>query len=204
MRFELHPWIKRHAAVLTWATCAFMLVGIPLLAWVVRIVGFAAGCVPGAEPCLDVPLADVFRFFLNLSWLFSAHLFWLILISVVATLAAFFKRLPLFGTLSFFLLPILSLALPMLAVYVSKYDGCEINPDGVGNCILWGTRMGASFHTAATVQDKLYDVMPHLAGLTVMLGLLGWFFAHPARRRKKPNEKMAMQMRQFIDPPENP
>ena len=64
--------------------------------------------------------------------------------------------------------------------------------------------MGMSFHTAATVQDKLYDLMPALAGLTVMLGLLGWFFAHPNRRRTKAADKTTMQMRQFIEPPNQP
>lgn len=202
MEFDLSAWFKRNGAVILWGVCAFALVGTPLMAWMVRAIAYMGQCTPGPDPCTRLPLGMLLRFFLALSWAFSGSLFVLILISVVATLAAFWKRKPLFGTLSFFLLPILALALPMLAVYVSRYDGCEINPDGVGNCILWGVRMGASFHTAATVQDKLYDLMPHLAGLTVMLGLLGWFFAHPSRHRRKPNEKMAMEMRRFTDLPE--
>lgn len=205
MTSQVLQWLKRHAIVLFWALASFALIGPPLMAWIVRAAAFADACRPGPEAC-NLPFGAALRVFLNLSWAFSAHLGLLVSVSLIATLAAFCKRKPLFGTLSFFLLPMIALALPMLAVFVSRYDGCEINPDGVGDCVLWGTRMGMSFHTAATVQDKLYDLMPALAGLTVMLGLLGWFFAHPSRRRVKQSEQDALQMRQFVDPapPERP
>lgn len=194
-------WFKQHAAVIVWCLCTLALVGPPLLTWLVRGIAYAATCSPGPDACSNLPWGEILRATLSMSWFFSASLVVLVALSLVATLAAFCERRPLVGTLSLFLLPILSLALPMLAVYVSRYDGCEINPDGVGSCVLWGVRMGMSFNTAATVQDKLFDLMPSLAGLTVMVGLLGWFFASPHRRRAKPGAKTTMQMRQFIQPP---
>jgi hypothetical protein len=198
-------WFKQHAALIVWCVCTFALIGPPLLAWAVRGIAYAAACTPGPEPCSSLPLGEALRATLTMSWAFSSSLVVLVVLSLIATLAAFCERKPLFGTLSFFLLPLIALALPMLAVYVSRYDGCDINPDGVGSCVLWGVRMGMSFHTAATVQDKLYDLMPQLAGLTVMLGLLGWFFAHPTRRRRaRVGTKTTMQMRQFTNPPPEP
>lgn len=199
----LKAWAIEHAAAIVWWLCVVLLIAPPLLAWLMRAIAFAASCQPGADPCVSEAVSLILRGTLSLAWALTGSIFWLLFISVVATLAAFFQRRPFTGTLTLFLLPIFALTLPMLVVYVSKYDGCAINPDGVGNCVLWGTRMGRSFHDAAMVQDRLFDLMPTLASLTVMLGILGWFFAHPNKRRAKPNEKMAMEMRQFVQDPED-
>lgn len=199
MKTTKKPLNLKRIAMWTWLVCAFLLLGPSLIGWVVRL-GASAMCTPGPEPCTAVPFGGIEQILLSAAWAMSNSGIVLLLISVIATLALFVQRKPMEGTISFFLLPIFALALPMLLVFVSKYDGCPINADRIGSCILWGNSMGVSFHTAATVQRRLYDLMPHLAGMTVMLGLLGWFFARPGRRRVRPNDKMAMQMRRFSAP----
>lgn len=195
-------WLKEHALELGWGLCVFIMTGPALIGWLLRLTVFATGCHAGADACVDEGISEALRILLSLSWAVAGSIFWLLFFAFLAALAAFFRRKPLTGTLSFFLLPLVASVLPLMLVYVTRYDGCQINPDGVGDCVLWGTRMGWSFHSAASMQDRLFDLMPTLAGLTVMLGMLGWFFAHPNKRRPKPNEKMAMEMRQFTQPPE--
>lgn len=200
---NIRTWATENAAAIIWWCCVVLLVGPPLIAWLMRGIALAASCQPGPTPCVGEAVSLIMRAALSMAWVMTGSSFWLLFFTVIATLANFFQRRPLTGTLTLFLLPLVALTLPLLAVFVSKYDGCAINPDGVGDCILWGTRMGRSFHNAARVQDQLFDIMPTLASLTVMLGILGWFFAHPNKRRPKPNEKMAMEMRQFIHSPDD-
>ena len=100
------------------------------------------------------------------------------------------------ATLCLIFLPILPALLPTLAVYVSKYDGCEINPDGIGTCMLWGARMGKSFHTAATVPDMIYGVVPYTFALALMIGVLGWFLSRP---KPPPAIHATARIRRFED-----
>ncbi len=74
---------------------------------------------------------------------------------------------------------LVALTLPMLAVIASRYDGCQINPDGIGDCTLWGAKMGMAFHAAAQVPDRIAAFAPYSFSLALMLGVLGWFFARP-------------------------
>jgi hypothetical protein len=188
---------QKNTAQLIWAACVVLLIGPSLLVWIVRGVAFVAACAPGPEPCRGMTLGGGLRDALGLAWLVATNLLLLITLALIATLAAFFRRRPLTGTLSFFLLPMLALALPALAVYTAMYEGCQVNPDGVGSCALWGAEMGSSFHTAATVPDIIFGMTPYCVALTVMLGLAGWFFAHPHRRPHKPQVNTAMAMRSF-------
>jgi len=94
------------------------------------------------------------------------------------------------------LLPLLAPVLPMLAVYVSRYEGCQINPDGIGTCILWGARMGRSFHTAATVPDMIYGYVPYSFALALMISLLGWFLVRP---KAPPPMHATARVRRFED-----
>jgi len=192
---------EKHTSLVIWGVCATLLIGPSLLVWVVRGAAFAAACAPGPEPCHGMTLGGGLRDALALAWVVSTNLLFLISVSIIATLAAFFERKPVVGTLSLFLLPLLSLALPALAVYTSMYDGCQVNSDGIGNCALWGAEMGMSFHTAAGVPDTILSMTPYFAALTVMMGLLGWFFAHPYRRKHKTQPRTNMSMRHFGEPP---
>jgi hypothetical protein len=188
---------SKHLALTIWGVCVAVLLGPSLLVWIVRGVGFAATCAPGPGPCRGMTLGGGLGDTLALAWSVGTNLFVLIAVSFVAMLAAFFARRPMLGTLSLLLLPILTLLLPMLAVYTAKYDDCAVSSDGIGNCALWGAPMGMSFHTAANAADMIFAIAPYCFALAVMMGLIGWFFARP--KAPAPQAHMAARMRRFGD-----
>lgn len=188
----------RFRALMVWALCVAVLLGPSLLVWIVRAAAYGANCEPGPAACQGMVLGGGLRDALDLAWAVDTNVTLLIGLSIVATLAAFRACKPLLGTLSLLLLPILSPVLPMLAVWVSRYPDCPVSTDGIGSCLLWGAQMGMTFHTAAGVTDIIYAIVPYTFALTLMLGLLGWFFARP--RVRQPTHAMAqMQMRRIID-----
>jgi hypothetical protein len=188
----------KHTALTICGVCVALLLGPSLLVWSVLAVGYTAHCPPGPGLCHGMTLGGGLRDTLTLAWGISTDPLLLIAISIAATLAGFFARRPLLGTMSLLLLPILALVLPTLAVYNAKYVDCPVSSDGIGSCTLWGAQMGMSFHTAASVPDIIYGITPYSFSLTLMLGLLGWFFARP--RLRPPNHAVAqMQMRQLGD-----
>ena len=179
-----------------WGLCVTVLLGPALLVWIVRGAAFAAQCEPGPGLCAGMPIGAGLRDALLLAWMVSTDALLLIGLSILATLAAFRACRPLLGTLSLLLLPILSPVLPMIAVLVSRYEDCPVSTDGIGSCVLWGASMGMSFHTAAIARDFVYGIVPYTFALTVMLGLLGFFFARP--RAPAPPHPME-QMRRMTD-----
>lgn len=179
-----------------WGVCVSILMGPAVLVWIVRGVAYAVQCNPGPGLCHGIPLGAGLRDTLELAWAVSTHTWFLIGLSIIATLAAFRSYRPMLGTLTLLLLPILSLVLPMLAVLFSRWDDCPVSTDGIGSCQLWGASMGMSFHTAAQARDIIYGIVPYTFSLTVMLGLLGFFFARP--RPVPPPHPMA-HMRSFDD-----
>ncbi len=199
MEVGLHTDNRR--SLTPWAICVLLLLGPSLLVWIVRLTAFAAQCAPGPQPCHGIPLGGGLRDALTLSWTVSTNTLFLIAVSIVATLAAFRAYRPMLGTLTLLLLPVLSLVLPMLAVLFSRYEDCPVSTDGIGSCMLWGASMGMSFHTAAQARDIVYGIVPYTFSLTVMLGVLGFFFARP--RHVPPPHPMA-QMRRFGDDDESP
>jgi len=180
-----------------WALCVAVLLGPAALVWVVRAIAFALQCAPGPEPCRGIPIGAGLRDALALSWDVSTSTTLLIGLSLIATLAAFRAYRPLLGTLSLLLLPILSPVLPMIAVLVSRYDDCPVSTDAIGSCQLWGASMGMSFHSAAMARDFVYGVVPYTFALTVMLGLLGFFFAHPKAPPPPPPMEQLRRMTDF-------
>ena len=188
--------VKR-IALTVWGVCVSLLLGPSLLVWMVRDVALAMQCQPGPPLCHGMMLGGGLRDALMLAWGIATNTFFLIAVSIAATLVAFVARRPLMGTLSLLLLPILALLLPMFAVLSARYGDCAVNSDGIGNCMLWGAQMGMSFHTAANVPDIIYGLMPYSFSLTLMLGLLGWFFARP--REIRPPTHLSAQMRHFED-----
>ncbi|HWA91906.1 MAG TPA: hypothetical protein VG889_17840 [Rhizomicrobium sp.] len=170
---------KPPLALIVFTLCVAVLLGPSLLVWIVRGVGFAAQCAPGAELCRGMQLGGGLRDALALAWSVGTDILLTIVLSVIAAVACFAARRPLMGALALVLLPILTPVLPMLAVYVSRYDGCEINPDGIGTCMLWGARMGRSFHTAATVPDMIYGFVPYSFAVALVVSIIGWFLSRP-------------------------
>ncbi|MDR3527876.1 MAG: hypothetical protein P4L57_11400 [Rhizomicrobium sp.] len=162
-----------------WALCVAVLLGPAVLVWFVRLVTVAAGCTPGPQLCHGLAFGGGLRDTLTLAWTVSTNIPLLIALSILATLFAFRAFRPMLGTLTLLLLPVLSLLLPMLAVLFSRYEDCPVSSDAIGSCQLWGASMGMSFHNAALARDIIYAVVPYTFSLTVMLGVLGFFFARP-------------------------
>jgi hypothetical protein len=133
---------------------------------------------------------------LQIAWALPTNTLLMISVAVVATIAAFFAKRPLIGAIGLIIFPVAALILPMLAVFSAKYQGCMIDEAGVGDCVLWGARMGMSFHTADMVGAMIYDFAPYTFALALMMGLLGWFFTQP-----RPARPHAMaRMRKLGDP----
>lgn len=196
---EIHE-TNKHTALTIWGVCTTLLLGPSLLVWIVRGIGYGANCAPGPDLCQGMMLGGGLRDTLGLAWSVSTNTLFLIAVSLIATLAAFCARRPMVGTLSLLLLPVLALALPMLAVRSAMFDGCQVNNDGIGTCMLWGAQMGMSFHTAATVIDILVAITPYSFALSVMLGLIGWFFARPRPPKPLQHTGMQMHMHRFGEP----
>jgi hypothetical protein len=187
---------RQPVALIVWTMCAAILLGPSLLVWIVRGVGFAAQCAPGPGACRGMELGGGLRDALSLAWGVGTDILLVIVLSVIAAVACFAARRPLMGALSLVLFPILTPLLPMLAVYLSRYDGCEINADGIGTCVLWGARMGHSFHAAAAIPDMIYGFVPYSFAVALMVSLLGWFLARP---KPRPPMHATARIRRFED-----
>jgi hypothetical protein len=183
-------------AALVIGLCLAVLLGPSLLVWVIRGAGFAAQCPPGPQLCRGMTLGGGLHDALALAWTIGTDFVLLIVLTTMAAVACFATRRPLAGALSLLFLPILPSLLPMLAVYVSRYDGCDINPDGIGSCILWGMPMGKAFHTAATVPDLIYGFVPYSFAIALMVGVIGWFLSRP---KPTPPPHATARIRRFDD-----
>ncbi|GAA0567187.1 hypothetical protein [Rhizomicrobium electricum] len=170
---------NRRASLRPWALVVAVLLGPSILVWTVRLTALFAGCTPGPGRCHGMALGAGFRDALGLAWAISTSPLLLMGLALAATLLAFRACRPLLGTLSLLALPILTPMLPIVAVLVSRYDGCAVSTDALGSCQLWGAGMGMSFHNAAIARDVVYSIVPYTFALAVMLGILGFFFARP-------------------------
>jgi len=170
---------KRTNAKTFWCLCAVLLVAPSLLVWFVRGVGFAFRCAPGPALCHGFTLGGGLRDALDLAWLIGANPSTAVFIAFAGAVAALIARRPLTAGLSLLLLPIAAIMLPTLAVWASKYDGCQINEAGVGDCTLWGAQMGMAFHQAARTYDLIYGIAPYSFALALMVGVIGFLFFRP-------------------------
>jgi hypothetical protein len=166
-------------ALIVFLFCLAVLLGPSLLVWTIRGVGFAAQCAPGPDLCRGMTLGGGLRDALSLAWSVGTDIMLVLVLTTIIAVSCFAARRILSGVLCLLLLPMLPSLLPMLAVFVSRYDGCAISPDGVGDCTLWGASMGRSFHIAAGVPDMIYGFVPYSFALALMVGLVGWFFSRP-------------------------
>ncbi len=170
-------------AFCVWSLCALLLAGPSLLVWFVRLEAFAVGCGPGPETCHGMMLGGGLRDALALSWLIGSNTLLGVVIAFAAAIAALLLRRPLMAALSLLLLPIMAVVLPSWAVAASTYSGCQVNEDGIGDCMLWGAKMGMSFHEAAAASAALYDIIPYSFALALMVGAVGFIFCRPKSQR---------------------
>lgn len=122
---------------------------------------------------------------LALSWVLGSSTFDGLTIALVSAIAALSIRKPLMAAMGLLLLPIASLVLPIFAVSSATYNGCSVNEDGIGDCVLWGARMGMSFHQAAAAMTQLSDTMSYNFALALMVGAVGFVFFRPQPPRPK-------------------
>jgi hypothetical protein len=120
---------------------------------------------------------------LALSWVVGSNTFLAFVIALVSAIAALSVRRPLMAAMGLLLLPIAAVVLPSLAVVLSTYDGCQVNEDGIGDCMLWGAKMGMSFHEAAVASTALYEAVPYSFALALMVGAIGFVFFRPKDAR---------------------
>ena len=80
---------------------------------------------------------------------------------------------------------VFALLLPTLLVSFTTYEGCQVNPDGLGDCKVWGETMGMSFHTAATAPQLIYTYTPIVVAGALVMGLLGWIVLRGTQQMKK-------------------
>lgn len=170
---------KVPVALIVFVLCLTILLGPSVFVWIIRGVGLAAQCAPGPDLCRGMTLGGGLRDALSLAWGVGTDTLLVLVLTTIIAVSCFAARRVLTGVLCLLLLPILPSLLPMLAVFVSKFDGCEISADGVGNCTLWGADMGRSFHVAAAVPDMIYGFVPYSFALALMIGLIGWFLSRP-------------------------
>ena len=160
-----------------------------LAAWIVRAIGFALHCEPGATACLGAPfdgvLGAALRGTLDLAWLVSTTVPLTLGITFLAALAAVVALRPVSAALTVLIAPLASLLLPTLVISVTTYDGCQINPDGLGDCKVWGESMGMSFHTAATAPQLIYTYTPIIVAGALVVGLFGWIVLWGTKQMKK-------------------
>jgi hypothetical protein len=187
---EDYPPRRLNPAQAIFAVASFVLIGPAILVWIVRLAGYAESCAPGPGLCQGAPLGLGLRDALDLAWALPSNTFLLVMVAVAAAIAGIFARRPLLSAAALLLLPVAALVLPMVAVVSAHYDGCTIDESGVGDCVLWGARMGMSFHTAAQVPGLIFDFFPYTAALALMLGLLGWFFSQPRPARSHAMARM--------------
>jgi hypothetical protein len=185
--------VKRNGAAavamgIWFAGLAVMLVP-AIVAWIVRVVGYAVHCEPSAPQCLGSPfdaiLGAILRGSLDLSWLVSTTVPFTLGITFLAALAAVVALRPVTAALTVLIAPLAAILLPTFIVGATTYDGCQINPDGLGDCKVWGEPMGMAFHTAATATQLLYTYTPIVAAGALVVGLFGWLVLWGSKQMKK-------------------
>lgn len=166
----------RSTAMRVWLLCAVILLGPSILVWIVRGTALAFSCAPGTSICHGMPLGNGMRDTLTLAWFIGTNTFVALMVGLAASIAALFARKPLLAGVSVLFLPLAALVLPTFAVFFSTYDGCQVNEAGVGDCLLWGTNMGMSFHQAAMAPWLIYGIVPYSFAIALMIGAIGFMF----------------------------
>jgi hypothetical protein len=172
---------KRRRAITLWAIAAAILIVPSLAVWIVRGLAFALSCVPGPNPCRNLPLGFVLHQALNLCWLIASDSLVGVAIGFVAGVSALIARRPLLASLSMLVLPLAALALPTMAVFFTLYPGCEPSETGIGDCVVWGDHMGMAFHRAAMAPNLIDNFVAYVFALAVMIAILGFAFFRPKR-----------------------
>lgn len=172
----------RRREIAAWLVCVALLVVPSVLVWFVRGAAMAMSCDPTPDLCRGMALGGGMRDTLELAWFVGLDTLLCVGIAFLAAIAALKARRPLLAALSMLLLPILALGLPAFAIYTVTTADCMPNEAGVGQCLLWGAKLGMSAHDAILAENALFDLVPYTFSLALMVGMVGFLFFRPRRR----------------------
>ncbi len=178
----------RSVATAIWGFALAILLIPAIAAWAMRGAAFAFSCAPSAVSCLRPPysvlMGSAFKGLLDLSWLMGATPPLTLGLAAFAALATVFALRPVLAALTLLLGPLTALLLPIALVGQTAYDGCAVNENNAGDCVLWGQSMGDSFHMAATAPELISGYMPFAIAGALVAGLVGWIAQYGAQRLK--------------------
>ena len=159
------------------------------VAWIFRGVGYALHCAPQAATCIPAPFTGMLGFALkgtlDLAWFVGATPPMTLGLTVFTGLAAVVAAHPARAAGTMFAAPLMALLLPVGLVGVSTYEGCIVNENGLGNCVLWGANMGMTFHRAAIAPELIYSYTPLAVSGALVAGFLGWIVLWGHRQMDK-------------------
>ncbi|MGQ0741336.1 MAG: hypothetical protein ACT4OG_03445 [Alphaproteobacteria bacterium] len=177
------------AATRVWIAGLAILLAPAIAAWALRGIGFILQCDPAAASCLGEPfdtvLAAALRGSLDLAWFVSTTVPLALGIVFLAAMAAIIALRPVSAGLTVLIAPLAVLLLPILLINATRYDGCQINADGLGECTVWGQPMGMSFHSAEIAPQFIYTYAPLAVSGAVVIGLLGAIVLWGSKQMKK-------------------
>lgn len=178
-----------------WALCSAALILPSIAVWIVRAAAYGLHCAPATAACGGYPLGFALRQALQVAWMIPQNSLVLLVLAFVAAIAAVIARRVLLGALTLIVMPVLSLLLPTIAVFSATHADCPVNEGGVGDCPLWGDKMGMAFHQAANVTDLIYGFAPYTFAAALMLWIIGWFVTRPREPRARTASAMQMPER---------
>ena len=170
---------SRHREFAVWATCIAVLILPSVLVWIARASALAMSCDPTPNLCHGLALGGGMRDALNLAWFIGLDTMLVIVIALVAAIAMLMSRRPLVAALTMLLLPIAPLAFPALAVFSVWNADCMPNEEAVGDCLLWGAKLGMNAHNAVIAEYAIFGIVPYTFALALMLGVIGFLFFRP-------------------------
>ncbi|HEY5339212.1 MAG TPA: hypothetical protein VIJ85_13480 [Rhizomicrobium sp.] len=170
---------SRRREIAVWAACIAVLVLPSLLVWIVRGTAYAFSCAPGPELCNGLALGGGLRDALDLAWFIGLDTMLCIGIAFIASLAALKARRPLTAALTMLVLPVAALALPAFAVFTAWNADCMPNEEAVGDCLLWGARLGMTAHDAVKAEYQIFGMVPYTFAIALMMGVIGFLFFRP-------------------------
>jgi hypothetical protein len=169
----------RHRELAVWMICIAVLIVPSVLVWIVRGSALGMSCDPAPALCHGSALGSGMRDALNLAWFVGLDTMLAIAIALVGSIAMLKARHPLAAALTVLLLPVASLAFPALAVFSAWNADCMPNEEAVGDCLLWGAKLGMSAHNAVAAEYAISAMVPYTFALALMIGVIGFLFFRP-------------------------
>jgi hypothetical protein len=135
------------------------------------------------------PRPSALKSTLDIAWLMGTNDIVTLGLTTLAAMAAIIGLRPVHAALTVLVVPLSTLLLPVWLVGNTAYVGCAVSEGRVGDCVLWGTRMGDTFHAAATAPALIYTYTPFAVAGALVAGLLGWIVYWGARQMANPRLK---------------